>query len=125
MKIQLSEAEWKIMNAVWERNPASVRDVMDVLGRSNSWAYSTIKTMMSRLVEKGALATRKRANTSLFEPLLSKKRARQAALRSLLDRAFEGAVGPFVSFLVDEETLSDRDRSRLEQMLKEEGLLED
>ncbi len=117
---QLSDAEWKIMNAVWNRNPACVRDVLEEIEGETSWAYTTVKTMLSRLAEKGILEVEKRANTSYYRPLLTRKQARRAAVRSLLDRAFDGAFGPLMAFLVDDQKLSPLERERLQALVREE-----
>lgn len=118
--MKLTEAEWQVMNAIWMGHPATARDVAERLPPRTSWAYTTIKTMLSRLVGKGALAERKRANTSLYEPRLTRRQARFAAVRSIVDSAFEGAFGALVHFLVDEEDLSPPDRGRLANMLEED-----
>jgi BlaI family penicillinase repressor len=117
----LSDAEWKIMNALWKRpHPACVRDVLDEMGGEASWAYTTVKTMLNRLADKGVLDVEKRANTSYYRPLLTRHRARRAAVRLLMDRAFDGALGPMMAFLVDDQTLSTQDRARLQALLDEE-----
>jgi len=115
--MRLSDAEWAVMNAVWERPPASARDVLDRVGAGRGWAYTTVKTMLERLAEKGALRVWKRGNTSLYEPLVTREQARRSALRSLLDRAFDGALGSLLQHLVAEEKLSTGDRRRLAEML--------
>ena len=117
--MQLSEAEWKIMNRVWQDHPATARVVLEAVVDETGWAYTTVKTMMNRLVDKGVLGEKKRNGTSEYEPLLTKRRARAAALRALLDRAFDGAMGPMVSYLVEDEKLSKRDREELKRILGE------
>jgi len=117
--VQLSEAEWKIMNRVWADHPATARAVLEAVEADTGWAYTTVKTMLTRLVEKGALKERKRRGTSEYEPLLTRGKARAAALRALLDRAFGGALGPMMSHLVDEEHLSKKERAELRRMLGE------
>lgn len=117
--MQFSESEWKIMKVVWERHPASVRDVFEALQGDRGWAYSTVKTMLTRLVDKGALAMGKRGNVSLFEPLVSENDAKRSALHSLLNSAFDGTFGALVHHLFAEEKLSDRDRRELSSMLSE------
>lgn len=116
----LSEAEWKVMNALWQRHPACVRDVLEEIGEEASWAYTTVKTMLSRLAEKGILEVEKRANTSYYSPNLTRNSARRAAVRSLMDRAFDGAFGPMMTFLVDDQRLSANDRQRLQALLNQE-----
>ena len=118
--MRLTEAEWKIMNAVWQRHPASARDIMEALEGQAKWAYTTIKTMLSRLEDKGALKSRLRANTSLYSPILTRRVARRSSVRALLDTAFEGAFGPMMHFLVSNEELPEKDRAELIRLLKEE-----
>ncbi len=118
--MKLSDTEWTVINVVWERSPASARDVLELTEAETGWAYTTVKTLLSRLVEKGALRMRKRANTSLYEPLVSRKDARRSAVRSLLDRAFDGTFGGLLQHLVTDEKLSKKDRDKLKAMLRGE-----
>ena len=118
--MRLTDAEWTLMNALWDQSLATAREIGERLPEENNWAYTTIKTMLSRLVAKGAIEERKRGNTSLYEPLVSRERARRSALRLLVERAFGGAVEPLVHHLVEERTLSRRDRDELIRILREE-----
>ena len=115
--MRLSGAEWKVMSAVWDRAPASVRDVLEALEGEADWAYSTVKTMLGRLVEKGVLAVQKRGNKSVFEPLVSRHEARRSALRTLAQRAFGGTFGSLVQHLLDDDKLSAVERDELRRML--------
>lgn len=119
--MQLSESEWKVMKVVWERHPASVRDVFEALQGDKGWAYSTVKTMLTRLADKGALEMGKRGNVSLFEPRVSANDAKRSALRTLLNSAFDGTFGSLVHHLFAEEKLSRRDREELSAMLSKES----
>ena len=116
-ELQLSEAEWKVMRCLWRRHPASARDVLEELRPATRWAYTTVKTVLARLEAKGAVAMTMRANTSLYAPLVLESQARTRALRSLVDRAFDGAFGSLVHFLIDEEHLSKKDKAELERIL--------
>lgn len=118
--MKLTDAEWKLMKIIWQKNPASARDVLEQLEGQTHWAYTTIKTMLSRLVEKGVLSARMRANTVLYEPLLTQTEARRSALFSILNTAFDGAFGPLMHFMLAEEKLSVQDRKELLSMLKEQ-----
>lgn len=118
--MKFTEVEWRLMRAIWKRNPASARDVMENLDGEPEWAYSTVKTMLARLVEKGALSQRMRANTTLYTPLITHQQARRSAFRSLLDTAFEGAFGPLLHFMMTEKKLSAKDKQELRRMLNED-----
>jgi BlaI family transcriptional regulator, penicillinase repressor len=115
--VKLSDAEWTVMNAVWQGHPASVRDVWERVQSETGWAYTTVKTVLERLVEKNALAAQKRANSYLYTPKVSRKDARRSALQSLVAKAFDGTVGSLLHHLVVEEKLTKRDRERLAAML--------
>jgi BlaI family penicillinase repressor len=117
--LKLSDAEWTVMQAVWTDPPASARDVLDRVGRDTGWAYTTVKTLLARLVEKDALSVRMRGNVSLYQPLITRRQAQVAALRSLVEKAFDGTFGSLVHHLITEEKLSSRDRRALARMLEE------
>jgi BlaI family transcriptional regulator, penicillinase repressor len=117
--MRLSDAEWTVMRAVWNRAPASARDVLDEVGEETGWAYTTVKTLLARLVEKGALSEGRQANVNIYEPRITRNEARGSALRSLLDRAFDGTFGSLFQHLIKEERLSARDVRTLERMLHE------
>jgi predicted transcriptional regulator len=119
--MRLSDAEWTVMQAVWNRAPASARDVLDEVGEETGWAYTTVKTLLARLVEKGALSEGRQANVNIYEPRITRNEARGSALRSLVDRAFDGTFGSLFQHLIKEERLSARDMQALERMLQEPG----
>ena len=118
---ELSDAEWKVIRALWRRHPASARDVLEELHGETRWAYTTVKTLLARLVAKQAAAVRLRANTSLYEPLLTEAEARRTEVRLLIDRAFGGASVPLLRFVLTEEKLSAKDRAELRAMLERAG----
>lgn len=118
--MKLSEAEWQIMNALWKKNPATARDLTEHLPKDTNWAYTTLKTMLSRLVTKGIVSERKSGNTSVYEPLLSKSKARSKAILNLANQAFDGAVGPLMHFLVEEKKLTKKQRKELLDLLNKE-----
>ena len=119
--MKLTEAEWQVMNALWAKHPATAREVMDRLPPGVTWAYTTLKTMLARLKDKRAVSEIKDGNTSVYEPLVSQQKARLSAFRSLLDQAFDGAVGPLVHFLIEERQLTPKQREELAKVLQDKG----
>ena len=118
--MRLTESEWLLMNALWECHPATARELREHLPEGVTWAHTTVKTMLTRLKDKQAVSERKRGNTSVYEPLVTQKRARLHALSLLINQAFAGGLEPFFSFLVQERKLSKRQRERLLRILQEE-----
>jgi BlaI family penicillinase repressor len=119
--MKLTQAEWQIMNSLWEKHPATARDIMSRLPRDVNWAYTTLKTMLSRLVEKKAVSEQKQSNTSVYEPLISQRKARLSAFRLLLDQSFNGAMGPLMHFMLQEQELNDKQKKELIEILKNES----
>ena len=117
--MKLSKAEWQIMNVLWHKNPATARELMERLPARVNWAYTTIKTMLNRLVDKKALTEYKQGNTSFYKPLISQKKARMNAFKLLLDQAFNGATGPLVHFLIEEQKLSEKQRQEILTVLQD------
>jgi BlaI family penicillinase repressor len=118
--MRLTDAEWQIMNALWKRYPATAREIAENLPGEIQWAYTTIKTLLARLAAKNAVSEQKRGNTSIYEPLVSLKKARRTALRTFLNQAFDGAVEPLLNFLAEERKLTDKQRQELARILKNE-----
>lgn len=117
--MKLTEAEWQIMKALWENWPATARQIADRLPEDINWAYTTIKTMLSRLVDKKAVKEAKKGNVGLYEPIVTRKNAQRIALKSLVNQAFDGAFGPLMHFLVEDQKLTDNQREELLEVLKE------
>ena len=122
--MKLSEAEWQIMKALWRCQPATVRDLIGHLPPGVDWAYTTVKTMLTRLETKRAVSERKSKNVSVYEALVSPQTARGSAWSSFLNQAFDGAMEPMLHFLVRERKLTKKQRRQLAQLLEEEELRE-
>ena len=118
--MKLSDAEWQIMNALWVKHPATARQISTRLPAGVNWAYTTIKTMLTRLVEKEAVSERKEGNTSIYEPVLTRQKARRRALHTLANQAFDGAFGPLMHFLLEDQKLTPKQRQELMQTLNED-----
>lgn len=118
--MRLSNAEWQLMNALWAGHPATARDLAERLPDEIDWAYTTIKTMLTRLEKKRAVSAEMRGNTSHYTPLVARDEARRSALRDLIDQAFGGGVQPLLAFLARDDRLSAAERRELERILDEE-----
>lgn len=116
---QLSEAEWKVMRALWRLEPATARMLLAEL--DTEWAYTTLKTMLTRLVEKGTVAEDKSETTTVYRALVRERDARGTALKGLLERAFDGGFGALVHHMLQHERLSARDRAELARLVAEAG----
>jgi BlaI family penicillinase repressor len=110
---QPSDAEWKVLNALWREHPANARELLNRL-RAEGWAYNTLKTMLTRMEEKGFVRTEMRGNTTWFAPAIEQRATQRNAVRTLIERVFEGAAGPLLAHLAEDKKLSSAERKKLE-----------
>ena len=118
--MRLSDAEWLIMKALWRCQPATVRDLIEHLPAEVDWAYTTVKTMLTRLEAKHAVSERKDKNVSVYEAIVTPQTARGSAWSNFVNQAFDGAMEPLLHFLVTERKLTKKQRRQLAQLLEEE-----
>jgi len=115
--VELTEAEWKIMKIVWEKEPCAAGTVQETLAGSRNRAYSTVKTTMDRMVEKGLLEIERIRNLQLFKSRVSEVDAKRGEFRKMLKRAFDGALPPMMQFLIEHEGISAEDAAQLRKLV--------
>jgi len=114
--VELTEAEWEIMKVIWEKEPCAAGTVQESLAQSRDRAYSTVKTTMDRMAEKGFLEIERIRNLQLFRSCISEVDARRGEFRKMLKRAFDGALTPMMQFLIEHEGLSKEEASQLRKL---------
>jgi BlaI family penicillinase repressor len=116
---EVTEAEWEILNIVWEKEPCAAGTVQEALVDRKGWAYTTVKLTMNRMVKKGFLEIEKIRNLQLFRACISRAEARHGELRKMLDRAFGGTLTPMLKFLIEHEGLSAEETDELRELVKQ------
>ena len=118
---KISEAEWEVMKVLWESSPLSASDVIEEL----QWHPKTVKTLLARLVRKGALRYREEGNRYLYRPTHPRERYVEAESRSFIARVFGGSAAPALVHFVETADLTDEDveelRAILDRKQKEDG----
>jgi len=115
---ELTEAEWTIMQAVWDNQPCAAPTVQEMLHKQKNWSYSTVKTLMDRMAAKGLLATEKIRNLTLYRSAVTRKQAQKGEIMRAVKRAFDGALTPMMQFLVDSNQLSPKQLKELEVLIR-------
>ena len=115
---ELTEAEWAIIQAVWDNEPCAAPTVQEVLENTKGWTYSTVKTMMDRMAAKELLRTERIRNLILYHSVITKQEAQKGEIMRTVKRAFDGALTPMMQFLLDNNNLSKSELSELETMIK-------
>ena len=115
--VELTEAEWEIMKVVWDKEPCAAGTVQETLTKDRNRAYSTVKTTMDRMAEKGILEIEKIRNLQLFKSCISEIDAKRGEFRKMLKRAFDGALTPMMQFLIEHEGISKKEASQLRNLV--------
>ena len=113
----LSNAEWNVMRAFWNHGPMAARDVVKALSEDHDWAYRTITTMLSRMVDKGALATDRVGNSFLYRPAFSRDKLTHKEVTGFVARVLDGSLTPLVTGFIEEATLSEKEIRHLSKLL--------
>jgi len=115
--VELTEAEWDIIKVVWEKEPCTAGTVQEIMAMTKERAYSTVKTTMDRMVDKGFLRIERIRNLQLFRSCISEVDAKRGEFRKMLKRAFDGALTPMMQFLIEHEGLSKEESSQLRKLV--------
>lgn len=117
----LSPAEWEVMKVLWEQGPLAARDVFAALPHENQWAYKTVKTLLSRLVAKGALDYQQIGNSYLYRPAVQREDMTRQEVRSVFERIRGIALSPVLAHFLEEAHLSEQEIQQLRKLLEEKG----
>lgn len=113
----ISESEWTVMEALWKRAPQTASEVAKVLRKPTSWALNTVRTLLTRLVEKGALAVADNlAGVREFTPAVEREACVRAESAQFLDRVFQGAAKPLLMHFAANSKLSPDDLRELKRL---------
>lgn len=117
--MQISEAESAVMDVLWRSHPLSAEDVVAALADSRQWQEATIKTLLNRLLNKGAVEAQKDGRRYLYSPLLKREEWMLEESQGLLERLFGGRVAPLVAHFSQHRKLSRKDIAELRRLLEE------
>ena len=118
MSERISDAEQTIMEVLWDEAPLTAADVATRIPENRSWNVRTVKTMLARLLAKGALAHEEDGRRYLYRPAVTREEYVARESRRLVDRLFGGRVSPLVAHLAEREALSPADIAEIEALLK-------
>ena len=114
---ELTEAEWALIKAVWELQPCPAPTVQESLATTRAWSYSTVRTLLDRMVGKGLLTAEKLRHLTLYRAVVTREQAQLGELRYALKHAFDGALTPLVQCLLDSEKVSSKQLDQMEALI--------
>jgi predicted transcriptional regulator len=118
-KIRISEAESQVMDALWRKSPLTPEEVIAATAKANDWGPGTVRTLITRLLRKGALAGTRREGGYFYHALISRADYVQSESQMLLDRLFQGQVAPFVAHFATQRALTAADLKKLKKLIEE------
>jgi len=99
---QPTPAELEVLKVLWDRGPASVREVMEVLNRERERAYTSVMSLLNVMTEKGLLRRHPRGRAFAYEPVVEREEILGDMVGDLLGRAFEGSASALVAHLLEQ-----------------------
>jgi BlaI family penicillinase repressor len=117
--IAISEAESVVMEVLWRQNPLSAEAVVAALAKEQDWQEATIKTLLNRLLKKGAVRATKEQRRYLYSPVLTREQWLSDESKGFLNRLFNGRVAPLVAHFGRHEKLSKKDIADLKRLIAE------
>ena len=116
--VELTEAEWSVIKAVWETEPCTAPAVQERLFQPTGWHYSTVRTLMDRMVVKGVLKAKKSGKLTIYQSVVTRAQAQSGELFYALKHAFNGALTPMVQCLLDSQDLNAAELAELESLIQ-------
>mgnify|MGYP002713119389 CR=1 FL=1 len=112
----ISDAESRVMEVLWRKAPQTSEDIVSALQRDSDWHEKTIRTLLNRLLGKGAVKAQKDGRRYLYSPRLSREQWQSQESRSLLDRVFDGRLSPLPVHVSTPEKLGEQDIAELRKL---------
>ncbi|MBQ8519708.1 MAG: BlaI/MecI/CopY family transcriptional regulator [Agathobacter sp.] len=118
-RINLTSAEWNVMECLWEKASITGREATDMLEERMGWNRSTTLTLLRRLEEKGAIASDSKGAKKMFRPIVTREDAALQETEDFLDRVYNGSISLMLSAMTRKQALSKEEIDELYAMLKD------
>ena len=114
---KIADSEWRIMKLLWKKSPQTAGEIIGQLEGLVDWTPKTIKTLLNRLVGKGALGYEKEGRSYLYSPLISESKLKREETRSFVNRVYDGALKPMLAAFLEEGKLTSEEIEELRNVL--------
>ena len=118
VNLHITDAEWEVMRVVWTNTQVTSKEVISTLEEKLDWKQATTKTLLGRLVEKGALNTEQEGRKYIYSANIEEKEAIRSFTNHIFDRICRKKVGNVIGSIIKDHTLSFDDIQRLEEILE-------
>ena len=117
--VNLTEAEWNVMECLWEKSPRIGREIVSWLEERMGWKRSTTLTLLRRMEEKGAVGSETSGELKAFYPLITREQAAHQETEDFLERVYKGSIGMMLSAFTKKQNLSKSEIEELRAILNE------
>lgn len=123
-QVKLSEAEWYIMNVLWEnqkleKDALELKQITKELKEQTGWSSGTVRTMLLRLIDKGAVSVDQTTGVYKYSTRIDKERCVQEEASSFLERIYQGSISQFVACFAKEGKISKEEREEILQLINQ------
>lgn len=115
--MRISEAEAKVMEALWREAPLAAEQVVEAVAKAQGWTEATVKTLLNRLLKKKAVAAKRDGRRYLYRPRIARADYIADESRDLLDRLFDGKLAPFIAHFSERQDLSEEEIAELRRLI--------
>ncbi|GLO67454.1 MULTISPECIES: penicillinase repressor BlaI [Oceanobacillus] len=115
----ISEAEWEVMNVLWESSPKTANEVIYSLQKKTEWKAKTVRTLLDRLVKKNVIGVNKNQRIYTFYPLYSQDECQKAEAKSFIQRIYGGTVKSMLVQFMEDDNLSENEIKELREILND------
>ncbi len=117
--MSISTAESRVMEALWRKSPLTAEEIAAEVAGPQGWSEATVKSLINRLLTKGAIEAEKTGRRYLYRPCVDRMSYLSQESRGLLDRLFGGRIAPLVSHFSKTDQLSPEDVAELKRLIAE------
>jgi len=114
---KITEAEWLIMKTLWVNETLTSPEIIEMLKTDSSWRPTTIQTLLSRLVKKGAVGVIKETKSYRYYPIVIEEQLRKEETETLIDKIYNGSKKLFIKSFINDVDLTEEDIQELKKML--------
>lgn len=115
----ISTAEWEVMKVLWNQYPLTSQEIIDQLAEPMEWNPKTVKTLLNRLLKKGAIQFQAEGRTYYYSPLVTENDCIRAERKTFLQRIYGGALSPMLAHFIQDEQLTKEEIDELKKLLEE------
>jgi BlaI family penicillinase repressor len=114
---RIADSEWRVMQVLWEHNPQTANEVVNALSGQVKWKSRTIKTLISRLVKKGAVKVTEEGYRYRYSAAVDESTCIRSETKSFVRRVYQGTMKPALAAFLEDADLSDQEIDALQKVL--------